>query len=516
MFGLASLPLTQRFLHKLDVVQRRMLRSIVGWVRIPDEPWENTMRRMNQRMEHAAYLHPLPSWSNQYFKSQYRLATKIVSNQFSWAATAVAWMPLDDWVHNFPSAPSRSRGRPPKRWDQALASFSCTYFGERNWWVAAQNCNQWLAAEAAFVKYCESMWRTKGSPCPFRIEVTRTGERKKESCRHFKIFREIQVSKKNGYNGIVRKVFFELHWRACRSGRTQHDANFVASSVKLFCLGQVRPARQWGAGAKNTICTQLLFTCGKNSEMVEEGLDIHPPYRKHTWRLAGINPVCAWRLPSKTALHPRTFFPLQRSEEKKLKAKKTKSPKRICFWDKMENETFEKMRYRRHWAKSILQTVVSLWPQGVAPMKLVRKGSACHHVRSKRREKKKTCQKGARKRPKNSWGSQGVQTCNRCGRGCWPWWGHVFQIQAVETFGAILLFRTAPVERLCTMPMCHWREALKLSQVKSSQVKSAPTPAGEPNVRAEAEKRKNICTPKNAKPCTTYKHPSENVKEIIS
>ena len=78
MFGLASLPLTQRFLHKLDVVQRRMLRSIVGWVRIPDEPWENTMRRMNQRMEHVAYLHPLPSWSNQYFTSQYRLA-----NQFS-------------------------------------------------------------------------------------------------------------------------------------------------------------------------------------------------------------------------------------------------------------------------------------------------------------------------------------------------------------------------------------------------------------------------------------------------
>ena len=173
MFGLASLPLTQRFLHKLDVVQRRMLRSIVGWVRIPDEPSENTMRRMNQRMEHVAYLHPLPSWSNQYFTSQYRLA-----NQFSWAATAVAWMPLAEWVHNFPSAPSRSRGRPPKRWDQAVASFSCTYFGERNWWVAAQNCKQWLAAEAAFVKYCESMWRTKGSPCPFRIEVTRTGEGK--------------------------------------------------------------------------------------------------------------------------------------------------------------------------------------------------------------------------------------------------------------------------------------------------------------------------------------------------
>ena len=66
MFGLSSLALTQKHLHKLDVVQRWMLRSIVGWVRIPDEPWEITMRKMNQRMEHAASLHPLQSWSNQY------------------------------------------------------------------------------------------------------------------------------------------------------------------------------------------------------------------------------------------------------------------------------------------------------------------------------------------------------------------------------------------------------------------------------------------------------------------
>ena len=36
------------------------------------------------------------------------------------------------------------------------------------------------AAESAFVTYCESMWRTKGSPCPFRIEMTRTGERRKK------------------------------------------------------------------------------------------------------------------------------------------------------------------------------------------------------------------------------------------------------------------------------------------------------------------------------------------------
>ena len=34
----------------------------------------------------------------------------------------------NDWAPNFPSIPSRNRGWPPKNWDQALTSFSCTFF----------------------------------------------------------------------------------------------------------------------------------------------------------------------------------------------------------------------------------------------------------------------------------------------------------------------------------------------------------------------------------------------------
>ena len=48
--------------------------------------------------------------------------------------------------------------------------------------------------------------------------------------------------------------------------------------------------------------------------LVEEGLGLHLPYQKHIWRLASTKTVCAWRLPSKTAIHPRTFLRLQRSE----------------------------------------------------------------------------------------------------------------------------------------------------------------------------------------------------------
>jgi len=76
------------------------------------------------------------------------LATKIASNQLFWVATAVGWMPLDDWVHNYPSAPSRSRGRPPKRWDQALVSFSCTYFGnETGGWQPKGVINGYLQSQ---------------------------------------------------------------------------------------------------------------------------------------------------------------------------------------------------------------------------------------------------------------------------------------------------------------------------------------------------------------------------------
>ena len=119
MFGLASLPLTQRFLHKLDVVQRRMLRSIVGWVRIPDEPWENTMRRVNQRMEHAAYLHPLRCGAVNILKANTAWQPRLFPINFSWLLQPLLGCLWMIGVHNLPSAPSRSRGRPPKRWDQA-------------------------------------------------------------------------------------------------------------------------------------------------------------------------------------------------------------------------------------------------------------------------------------------------------------------------------------------------------------------------------------------------------------
>ena len=42
LYGLHKLPLTHFQLQKLDALQRQMLRSIVGWVRVGHEPWHMT------------------------------------------------------------------------------------------------------------------------------------------------------------------------------------------------------------------------------------------------------------------------------------------------------------------------------------------------------------------------------------------------------------------------------------------------------------------------------------------
>ncbi|CAE7612169.1 XI-F [Symbiodinium natans] len=46
LFSWHTLPLTQKQLHDLNIVQRRMLRSIVGWRRVDGEAWSDTMMRV--------------------------------------------------------------------------------------------------------------------------------------------------------------------------------------------------------------------------------------------------------------------------------------------------------------------------------------------------------------------------------------------------------------------------------------------------------------------------------------
>ena len=64
LFGLGALPMYATLREKVDITLRKMLRRIVGWRRIPDEPWDITMKRMKDRVNDALEQWPIKPWSD--------------------------------------------------------------------------------------------------------------------------------------------------------------------------------------------------------------------------------------------------------------------------------------------------------------------------------------------------------------------------------------------------------------------------------------------------------------------
>ena len=96
LFGLSTLPLTSAQLKQLDALQRRMLRSIAGWVRNAEENWAETMRKTNRRLEAALRAYPLKPWTQQSATRQFKLAAKFANEEESWPAKAIRWKPQHD------------------------------------------------------------------------------------------------------------------------------------------------------------------------------------------------------------------------------------------------------------------------------------------------------------------------------------------------------------------------------------------------------------------------------------
>ena len=64
-----------------------MLRSIVGWRRIDGEPWDETMRRMRDRIESGRQLHKWQLWSHRFFRDQWRFAVHLLAKMSQWMIT---------------------------------------------------------------------------------------------------------------------------------------------------------------------------------------------------------------------------------------------------------------------------------------------------------------------------------------------------------------------------------------------------------------------------------------------
>ena len=121
MYGLSSAPLTQKHIHSLSVAQRKMLRNIVGHVKIQHEDWADYHRRMNHRIAQALQRQPMSEWAEQVMGRKEKLHEKIEVGRTSDIASRVcAWCPQSVSDAKLATLPKRGRGRPCTRWHEAF------------------------------------------------------------------------------------------------------------------------------------------------------------------------------------------------------------------------------------------------------------------------------------------------------------------------------------------------------------------------------------------------------------
>ena len=107
LYSLATTPSTQSQLGKLDALQRKMSRRIVGWVRFDEESWQTTGHRMKQRLEAALAQHPITDWSVRRNDLRGSLTQQLENESLS---------RLCSLSHSWRPGRARRRGRPLQRW----------------------------------------------------------------------------------------------------------------------------------------------------------------------------------------------------------------------------------------------------------------------------------------------------------------------------------------------------------------------------------------------------------------
>ena len=120
-YCLETCPLTRSQLNQLDIVQRRMLRRMVGWVMDSEDSWEDAGRRMKHRLASALNQHHVECWSGVIeHKKKALLQRLLLIGGPVLPQIAFRWSPISCAKAN-QNRPYRSQGHPRRRWHDGLA-----------------------------------------------------------------------------------------------------------------------------------------------------------------------------------------------------------------------------------------------------------------------------------------------------------------------------------------------------------------------------------------------------------
>ncbi|CAK0838458.1 unnamed protein product, partial [Prorocentrum cordatum] len=89
----SNIPDSQSLGRRVDIVQRRLLRRMVGWISHSDDTWEDRGRRMELRLNAALNSYILHNWSHEIRDRKVHL----IGQEHVWPALAhhaAEWLPL--------------------------------------------------------------------------------------------------------------------------------------------------------------------------------------------------------------------------------------------------------------------------------------------------------------------------------------------------------------------------------------------------------------------------------------
>ena len=117
LYGLTTAPFTANNFEQLAVAQKKMLRLIVGYVKLDSDTWADMYRRMKDKIQNAATIFPFRDWAVTLQQRKDRLNSVVSQNGRDPLTCKVAvWRPDNVLDEKFNTLFRRRCGRPRATW----------------------------------------------------------------------------------------------------------------------------------------------------------------------------------------------------------------------------------------------------------------------------------------------------------------------------------------------------------------------------------------------------------------